>query len=609
MKPVPDRTLAAPTSPTAARTSRRRPVSSGRPGLPRRKGTSTWRRVLIALLSVTAASLGAVPGAAAAERAPTLDRGPELAATTGILEGIDVSQWQGTINWPNVAAAGKAFAIIKATEGRTFNDPNYLVNHTGAQAAGLWTGTYHFASPDTTAGDAILEADHFVSVARLGIGDLIPALDLEVSGGLGIPALQAWVTAWLGEVTKKIGIRPMIYTSPAFWKKYMGDSDALANAGYTVLWIAHWGVLSPTIPANNWGGHGWTFWQYTSDGSVSGISGRVDLDRFNGTDLQAQAYSIFKLTATGATTKQGRSTTASIGIIRTNFPSEVALNVTGLPAGATATFVTSPTTEATAAMNVATDAASTPTGTYPLTITAVGNGLTKTVKASLVVIDGNPPTVGAPSTTLFAGSTMGSSAVPVRVAWSASDPSGISSTGLQRSISGGSWVGVQLASTAAVTCYESIGFGVTAQQRARATDRFANTSSWSVGSLVTARLTQQSAATVIYGGTWHSQSKTWASGGSLRYSTAAGASATYKFVGSSVAWISARGPDRGSARVYLDGVYVATVKLYASTYHSKAIAFASHWGGNGSHTVRIVVVGTAGHPRVDVDAFVALSLS
>ena len=74
--------------------------------------------------------------------------------------------------------------------------------------------------------------------------------------------------------------------SPAFWVKYAADSTWFANSGYKVLWIAHWTTASaPTVPADAWGGNGWSFWQYTSSGSVPGITGRVDLDRFNGTDF------------------------------------------------------------------------------------------------------------------------------------------------------------------------------------------------------------------------------------------------------------------------------------------------------------------------------------
>src|SRR3982751_3375048 len=77
--------------------------------------------------------------------------------------GIDVSHWQGTINWASVAAAGKQFAFTKATEGTTYVDPTLATNTSGAKNAGLLTGVYHFAHPDTDT--AASEAQHFVAAA------------------------------------------------------------------------------------------------------------------------------------------------------------------------------------------------------------------------------------------------------------------------------------------------------------------------------------------------------------------------------------------------------------------------------------------------------------
>jgi len=147
-------------------------------------------------------------------------------------------------------------------------------------------GAYHFARPSAVAGDAIAEADHFVDTAAPRSGELLPVLDLEVSGGLGTSALQAWVQAFLDRVYERTGVRGLIYVSPSFWSTYVGNTQSFAKGGYSILWIAHWtAAASPTVPASNWGGHGWTFWQYTSDGSVPGISGRVDLDRYRYTDF------------------------------------------------------------------------------------------------------------------------------------------------------------------------------------------------------------------------------------------------------------------------------------------------------------------------------------
>ena len=206
-------------------------------------------------------------------------------ATPGVVEGIDVSRWQGRIDFTKVRSAGVQFVIAKATEGRLYTDDAYLRNRAGAFGAKIAFTAYHFARPDTTRNDAVLEADHFLAVAGLQRGMLTPVLDLESHGSLGTLALQRWVRAWLGRVYSRTGIRAAIYTNPDFWLRYMGDTPWFADHGYRVLWIANWHVDSPAIPGVNWGGNAWAFWQYSSCGSVPGIAHCVDLDRLNGADL------------------------------------------------------------------------------------------------------------------------------------------------------------------------------------------------------------------------------------------------------------------------------------------------------------------------------------
>ncbi len=139
-------------------------------------------------------------------------------------------------------------------------------------------GAYHFARPDDTANDAILEADHFVDVAQLEPGDLVPVLDIERTGGLSQAQVTQWILTWLNRVTERVGVRPMVYTSPHGWATRTGDTTAVADAGYSLLWVAHWSVASPTVPGANWSGNGWTFWQYGNCGTVPGIDGCVDVD-------------------------------------------------------------------------------------------------------------------------------------------------------------------------------------------------------------------------------------------------------------------------------------------------------------------------------------------
>jgi GH25 family lysozyme M1 (1,4-beta-N-acetylmuramidase) len=214
------------------------------------------------------------------------------AAQSNYVEGIDVSKWQGVINWPMVRAAGKQFAITKATEGVGYKDGQYDANKAGAMASDIAFGAYHFARPDlnSTNTGAVAEADWFVDTAAYEPGMIIPTLDLERSGGKSSAALISWVKSWVGRVYERLGVKPMIYASPSFWQNNMANTSWFADNGYDVLWIAPWGVTSPSVPGNNWGGKSWTFWQYSDNGIVPGISGGVDLDRYRLDSFDAVTY-------------------------------------------------------------------------------------------------------------------------------------------------------------------------------------------------------------------------------------------------------------------------------------------------------------------------------
>ena len=527
------------------------------------------------------------------------------------LEGVDVSRWQSTIDFAKVKAAGRRFVIAKATEGIGYLDPNYAANRSGSLAAGLQLAAYHFARPDLNPTDPRGEAAWFAGKLGLVAGMLPPALDVEVAGGLGTTALTNWVAAWLAEVYARTGVRAMIYTSPAFWKTYLGDTTTFADQGYTVLWVAHWFVAAPTVPAANWGGRGWTFWQYDDCGTVPGIAGCVDLDRYNGTDLTRVTYGAnFALTSSPGShdVKQGAGVSYTIGLSRTYFTLPVGLAVGGLPAGASATLSPASATGSTATLSVTTSRSGTvtPVGTYPLTVTGTSNGLTRTGQMNLVVTDGIAPTVNAPVSRLFAPATLGSTASPVRSSWSASDPSGMGSYLLERQANGGSWAIVSLPTAMTTSSVESLTFGTTYRYTVKGTDKAGNYT-WMPGRPFKPLLAQQSSSAVAYSGTWTSNANTYASGGSLRYATAKGAAATYTFTGSSVSWVAYRGPNRGSAAVYVDGVYKGIVDLYSPSYAPKAVVFAANWGSSASHRVGILCLGTVGHARVDVDAFVSLA--
>jgi GH25 family lysozyme M1 (1,4-beta-N-acetylmuramidase) len=239
------------------------------------------RRVALVALLPLVAMLAAAPASAAGARAATY------------AQGIDVSHYQGSIDWTQTAAAA-TFAFAKATEGATLVDVTYPVNRMGAESVGVKLGAYHFARPSGSGdaaitADAIAEADFFLSIAQPQPGDLPPVLDLETTGGLKPPDLLTWTSAWLGEVTARTGVHAIVYTSPNFWKNALDDSGLLALDG-TPLWVAHWTTASaPLVPAENWGGAGWTFWQWTSHGRVPGIGPQVDRDRFKTASVAAAA--------------------------------------------------------------------------------------------------------------------------------------------------------------------------------------------------------------------------------------------------------------------------------------------------------------------------------
>ena len=207
------------------------------------------------------------------------------ASALAYADGIDISHWQGSVNWAQVRSDGITFAFMKATEGTSYVDPTLQTNWTGAQSAGIYRAAYHFARPSTAAGSAATQARFFVSKAGVfqGVGDLPPVLDLEATGGLGPAALRSWVATWLATVEQLTGRTPILYFSPSFWVDHLGNSTAFSRYP---LWIANYTTGAPTVPG---GWPTWTFWQRTSSGRVDGIGGPVDLNRFNGSEAQLSA--------------------------------------------------------------------------------------------------------------------------------------------------------------------------------------------------------------------------------------------------------------------------------------------------------------------------------
>ncbi|GEM_PF-1758609 len=205
---------------------------------------------------------------------------------TVLREGIDVSHWQDRIDWGRVARSGVDFAWVKASEGTGLVDRRYRRNVTRARAAGIRVGAYHFAVPEAGVRDARRQADHLVRTAQARPGDLVPALDLEVDGGLSRGALRRWTVAFLARVETRLGVRPVLYTSPGFASAELAGVRSLARDHAPALWVAHWGTRRPDLPGDAWAGRGWSFWQWTDRGQVPGISGPVDRNLYSGPALR-----------------------------------------------------------------------------------------------------------------------------------------------------------------------------------------------------------------------------------------------------------------------------------------------------------------------------------
>ena len=190
--------------------------------------------------------------------------------------GIDVSYYQGNINWPAVRADGKQFAIVRVSDGTGFLDPKFATNWKGAKAAGLAVGAYQFFRPGQ---DPVRQADLMISHLRsagFGAGDIPPVVDVEVTDGVSAATITARVNTWLQRVRSAFGRLPILYTGPGFWSGLGNPTPS----PLPYLWDAHWTSGCPTLPPN-WGRL--RFWQYSAKGRVAGISGDVDLDLYNGT--------------------------------------------------------------------------------------------------------------------------------------------------------------------------------------------------------------------------------------------------------------------------------------------------------------------------------------
>lgn len=206
-------------------------------------------------------------------------------STFATVRGMDVSSYQGNVNWSTAYSNGARFAYVKATEATTYTSAYFTQQYNGSYNAGMIRGAYHFAVPSSSGGAA--QADYFVAHGGGWSKDgktLPPALDIEYNPygaecyGLSKASMTSWILAFSNEVHAKTSRWPTIYTTTDWWSTCVGNSDFHTT---NPLWVARYSSSVGSLPYN-WSI--WTFWQFADSGTFPG-----DQDTFNGAMDRLQA--------------------------------------------------------------------------------------------------------------------------------------------------------------------------------------------------------------------------------------------------------------------------------------------------------------------------------
>lgn len=188
--------------------------------------------------------------------------------------GIDVSQFQGTINWDDAVEVESGFPLtfvfVRATAGNDKKDHQFDVNWNQLKEKQLIRGAYHYYRPNE---NSLEQASNFIKTVALQKGDLPPVLDIEqLPKEQSMDSLKKGLQRWLDIVESHYGIQPIIYSG----EKYYTDFLKKEFSKYT-FWVANYNEWEGTIKED------WAFWQFTEKAAIPGISERVDLNIYNGT--------------------------------------------------------------------------------------------------------------------------------------------------------------------------------------------------------------------------------------------------------------------------------------------------------------------------------------
>lgn len=197
------------------------------------------------------------------------------------VHGIDVSSYQGKIDWKKVKAMKEddvhvTFAFIKATEGVSSVDSYFQRNWREAPKVGIVCGAYHYFIPKKS---GLWQARFFLQTVKFEQGDLPPVVDVEQLSGVSPAKMRMELNDFITHVEKKTKVKPIIYSGLVFYKDYLkGHFDEYP------LWIAHYYKKDLIAGADT----KWFFWQHSDKARITGINHVVDFNAFKGDSLSFQ---------------------------------------------------------------------------------------------------------------------------------------------------------------------------------------------------------------------------------------------------------------------------------------------------------------------------------
>ena len=201
----------------------------------------------------------------------------------GKVIGIDVSEFQGKVDWDEVNILEEKypvqFVFIRATAGNDRVDSKFKRNWEGAKEHKIIRGAYHYYRPNE---NSIEQANLFIKTVKLKKGDLPPVLDIEkLPINQPLDSLKKGLKRWLNKVEAHYQVRPIIYSGERYYSDFLKE-----EFGEYLFWIANYNFYREKIEDD------WLFWQFTEKASLPGIDHRVDVNIYNGDLEQLQFITV-----------------------------------------------------------------------------------------------------------------------------------------------------------------------------------------------------------------------------------------------------------------------------------------------------------------------------